>query len=475
MDTTPTYPSENGLVMRKIQVFTGGPNNSFFLTPAAFQGLKRDLIDYVYSIDKVDPSRTCLLPIPAIHPSRLRPEGNEAGLVFRLIEEGALTYMAAPNMKLCLDAAGEGFPLDPVALNHSAERIASYGLTADRVLYLTSDLTAAQRYATWCNSNKQKPAFTPISFDVQLYYYAAELSKDQTAIQRLYYRSLLLANSKATRPKKYLSLNRLSRHTRLAIPLALLSMGALKDGHLSFHGRVAKETEHNTTDWSDDDVIKDWFRYLRFDDATISRFQELESLAPIVLDGETDQPKMAYGGFDTRYYTESYFSIVTESTFDNAMSELRMTEKSWKPIAHCHPFLMVANAGTLQQIRAKGFMTFHPFIDESYDLIDDPSERFQLIRSELSKLCSLSHERLAELYAELWPRILHNFSLFHFGAGELLCNEKLFDIDAALTAMRSLNQTPKVGTPSLRRGADQEHSLIGLVEHVWRSARRILG
>lgn len=419
-------PKEIATYMGTIQVFTGHIYNSFALTKLAFSGVGREPIEYAKSLDEVDTSRKCLFPIPAHHPVYLRPRDGKVGYVFELIEECGLDYFKLPNMVLCLDAAGEGFPLDAVALDHAAERLASYGLSAERVLYLTSDITAARRYTEWCETTGRCPAMTPVTFDVQLYYYAGETRKELTQYEALYVASLRAATQRLPRKRKYLSLNRLSRHTRLAIPLVLLKADLLKDGFVSFHGRNVEKGPPGSPDWSDDTVILDWFHSLRLEQSLIDLFPSLEALAPLRLDEERDQPTMAYGPFDLSYYRDSYFSIVTETVFEDSLSELRLTEKTWKPIAHCHPFVMVGNGGILRELRRKGFQTFHPFIDERYDDVSEPAERFRLIRREIERLCALDHSQLAELYAELWPRLMHNFSLFHFGAGELLAQEDLF-------------------------------------------------
>ena len=53
------------------------------------------------------------------------------------------------------------------------------------------------------------------------------------------------------------------------------------------------------------------------------------------------------------------------------------TEKTVKPIAAGMPFVEVACCGFLKRLRKMGFRTFHPYIDESYDVIDDWQQRCQ--------------------------------------------------------------------------------------------------
>ena len=78
-----------------------------------------------------------------------------------------------------------------------------------------------------------------------------------------------------------------------------------------------------------------------------------------------------------RCYTDTWFSLVTETIFD--YPHTFRTEKIWKPILMAHPFIVAANPGYLKSLRAAGFMTFGHFIDERYDEIDSPHYRIERI------------------------------------------------------------------------------------------------
>jgi len=78
-----------------------------------------------------------------------------------------------------------------------------------------------------------------------------------------------------------------------------------------------------------------------------------------------------------RVYTDSWFSVVTETIYDYPYTF--RTEKIWKPILMAHPFVVAANRGYLRDLRSAGFQTFGHIIDESYDDIDDPQTRITRI------------------------------------------------------------------------------------------------
>jgi len=78
-----------------------------------------------------------------------------------------------------------------------------------------------------------------------------------------------------------------------------------------------------------------------------------------------------------RCYTDTWFSLVTETIFDYPYSF--RTEKIYKPIIMAHPFVVAANRGYLKDLRNTGFKTFGHLIDEHYDQIDCPRTRIERI------------------------------------------------------------------------------------------------
>lgn len=93
-------------------------------------------------------------------------------------------------------------------------------------------------------------------------------------------------------------------------------------------------------------------------------------------------------------YWDSYFSLVTETVFEDR--ETFLTEKIWKPILIGHPWIVVANPGVYRSLRNMGFMTFRPLIDESFDQIDDPQARIERITDVVADLCKQDLDKFLE-------------------------------------------------------------------------------
>ena len=100
-----------------------------------------------------------------------------------------------------------------------------------------------------------------------------------------------------------------------------------------------------------------------------------------------------------------------------------------KPIANLLPFVVLGPSGILRELRRLGFQTFDDVIDEGYDDLTDPAQRFAAASAEALRLASISHKELRRLYIRVWPRLV--FNLNHF----LSVSPLLVDKDEAFLFM----------------------------------------
>jgi hypothetical protein len=121
---------------------------------------------------------------------------------------------------------------------------------------------------------------------------------------------------------------------------------------------------------------------------------------------------------DIQYHENSYFSIITETImgpFDptdgllDYMNTLFLSEKIFKPFAFKHPFITFAWPGTLAALRRRGYKTFHPYIDESYDDEPDYDKRFQMLINEIKRLEKFTTDEWIEWQKNIKPLVEHNY------------------------------------------------------------------
>jgi hypothetical protein len=113
-----------------------------------------------------------------------------------------------------------------------------------------------------------------------------------------------------------------------------------------------------------------------------------------------------YGCENKDVYSKSYFTIVCEAYFNENWNYI--SEKTYKPIAHQHPFILLGRPYTLRYLRKIGFKTFSPFIDESYDFEINDDKRFEMVYNEIIRLNSLSKLELDEMLKSLNDILIFN-------------------------------------------------------------------
>ena len=69
----------------------------------------------------------------------------------------------------------------------------------------------------------------------------------------------------------------------------------------------------------------------------------------------------------------------------------------------------MGSVGTLEELKKEGFKTFHPFINEDYDLIEDTNERCVAIINELQRIVYLSNEEKIKWMENVKPIVEFNF------------------------------------------------------------------
>jgi hypothetical protein len=135
-----------------------------------------------------------------------------------------------------------------------------------------------------------------------------------------------------------------------------------------------------------------------------------------ILDIE-DLTKIAGFGFENKdIYLNTYISIVTESIFfqeDINFPSGYLSEKIWKPIGHCQPFILAGPSKSLEHIRKRfGYKTFHPYIDENYDMELDDLKRLEMIKIEIDKFSKKSKEEKDQFLNDVKDICVYNQNLF---------------------------------------------------------------
>lgn len=125
---------------------------------------------------------------------------------------------------------------------------------------------------------------------------------------------------------------------------------------------------------------------------------------------------------DIKLFADSHISIINETSFfkkdfleqgdlyNAHLDSIFLTEKTFRTIACQHPFIMVSRPHTLKHMRRLGYKTFSPYIDESYDDIEDDYKRLQKICQIIKELSNKNQEFWKHFQSGVREITLYNYN-----------------------------------------------------------------
>lgn len=135
---------------------------------------------------------------------------------------------------------------------------------------------------------------------------------------------------------------------------------------------------------------------------------------PRMFKGENTQLMHSYQLGNFAEVADSLIYVPTETVYTGR--RLHITEKTFKAIALEMPFILVAAAHSLEYLKSYGFRTFSPYINETYDTIEDPIKRIEAVTEILLEIDARSAAAKKQLHQQLVPIVEHNWNHFYSGA-----------------------------------------------------------
>ena len=132
--------------------------------------------------------------------------------------------------------------------------------------------------------------------------------------------------------------------------------------------------------------------------------------APYTCDTQTAEQHNDHSQIESAHYLDAYCNIVLETHYDADQSGgTFLTEKTFKPIKHGQPFVIVGAPGSLATLRKLGYRTFDHAIDNSYDLVQDNTQRWQ---QTLQTIQQIQQQDMHTWFQKCHDDIEHNQQLF---------------------------------------------------------------
>jgi len=332
--------------------------------------------------------------------------------VFSNISSTTKKYLNAKNFYLILEYQMEGYN-DRNILDKIYFECKKHKIKPSNVIFITSTLNISELHDEYLKQFPQKDKIKTSLFNWAIPFKNLELKNvlyDKKKFEK-YQKSSIVIEDDLDTPKtnKFLCLNRRLRFHRLLLLSLLENENLLENSFTSYDMSlnlfpffIDKLDDHHFKrqkifyDEEYKQKAKDGYKKLLNNQKRIVDYDSIESLE-------------GYGWETKDIYTKSYFSIVTETEFQDNIRFI--SEKTIKPIMQYHPFVLVGSPYTLRELKTYGFKTFSDFWDESYDEMESPNDRMIALFNLCKDLINKSKDDWDIMYKKMIPILKHNRNL----------------------------------------------------------------
>ncbi len=197
--------------------------------------------------------------------------------------------------------------------------------------------------------------------------------------------------------KHFLCFNNLSKLHRLWMFYELMNNVKLKDKSiLSLNKNTTNKTFYDIVSITNN---KELMEYYKTYDSTIGYSYDTTNWIKDVQTGDS---------INIEAHLKTFVNVITETL--TSPDIIFITEKTYKSIYTCQPFIIVGNFGTIKKLKELGFKTFDNWWDESYDEEPDLEIRIQKIINVLEEIASWDFDKCAKVRNEMREVLIHNYT-----------------------------------------------------------------
>ena len=319
-------------------------------------------------------------------------------ILFSYINPQYLADLRSGKAFLLLDQTHEGYHEDWLNkwFHSSCEE---FDINPRQIIYITGNLDVANQYASWANTNKivDRVLMVPFSHFEQCIYNAARKKILPNFDQHLKYKTTNL-----DKIKDYNFLQKRPRAHRMwlfkevcqagLLDYGINSMNVFSRSDTYYFGKSMNELDYN-------EIIK----HLPMLPPNIPNTKEN-------LDEFANQDSGKYPDeLNLDIILNSWVSVVSEASFGE--NTCFISEKTFKPIACKHPFIIAGNKLSLHYLKEMGYKTFSPYIDETYDTLEC-WERMPAIIQEIKKIQMMTPNQKIDWFQGMKEILEYNANVF---------------------------------------------------------------
>lgn len=205
--------------------------------------------------------------------------------------------------------------------------------------------------------------------------------------------------------KRFICLNRVPRSQRVAFVYFLYAYKLLNYFNVSmstlmeFTGDTKKRSFNYSTP-----LIKSIARYSE------ANFKKFKKLLPLQYDQDDPMKFWSWDIYNENMCKNNHVFVVTETWWNEKPLPI-LTEKTFKSIALKMPFILLAQPHSLSKLKEDGYQSFSELWDESYDDIEDDTQRFTKVCTLVKKLCNMSDTDFMKMIKKSKSIVDHNYNV----------------------------------------------------------------
>jgi hypothetical protein len=322
------------------------------------------------------------LPIGAAFAVGAQTLENAASILPQLAGLPGIGDALRAHAHLVIAGGGEGREFHPLAGRRFHRALRDTGIPAERVLLIQQSDSYGAQYGAWARDvGRTAPAAVLVwhhHLNQVVRRFAAAWADPAWRADRL--AGIAGLGTAMTERRLVCMMNKVRAH-RIVVLGRIIRRGWQGDGFVSCLG-VRRRGDLIARGSAEEAAAE---RFPRFAE-DIAAFEAIVETLPWRIEGDSLEERV----FDDHWaiHRRAGLALVAES--EMGLGIRRFTEKTLKPLLAGRPLLVAGNPGTLAQLRALGFETFAPLIDEAYDTIDDPQDRLAAVLAEAERLMGLT-------------------------------------------------------------------------------------
>ncbi len=327
------------------------------------------------------------------------PHMLERKTIFAYLNEKQLSAIRKNQCFLLLDQSHEGYHTDWL-FDWFHDCCLQYNINPSQIIYVTGNLAVIEQYKKWSSEHNITKLICVIPH-IQFEGFIQDTAEKQMGIIPTVEDQIAYKKTNLDNIKLYNAFQKRPRPHRIWLFSKLYEHNLLGDGINSMNSFNYRNA------------------YYQGKGLDIELYNSIVELLPMYPRNNLDESfKNGFEGslgtlferdLNHQATLDTWISVVSEASF--AENTCFISEKSFKPIATMHPFIIYGNKHSLKYLRNLGYKTFSNFFDESYDELES-WDRLDAIIKLLEDIKKMSPNDRLIWFTSMQEVLKYNFNKY---------------------------------------------------------------